>query len=344
MSLLQAVSAKTTQWLRAGLAVPGLLVATSASAQPSWELEPPPGPASCLISSQPSPSTPIYPDGEWRSQEAVVRVKRVFTAADAAPTAEVRFNNGGVAFADAVRSHVANYRLPCLVSGRVFEAVQEMQFVPKPPSPRVVVSRLRETLPAGRWPAGCFDSIKNSNRPSSAVLRRPTVRLPATVLVRLTFSRPDLPPKVETLYDGGQRVLSETVFDNVQAYRMPCLGPADEPVVMQQLFRFAPDVGNATGLNPDVSLMQLLRIVKNVEAQKVRFDFATMGCPFKVVMAPYRPFAANRVREIGRANPDRREFIEWLRTVSIDLPPDELVTAIENQTTVSIPCALLDLT
>ena len=50
-------------------------------------------------------------------------------------------------------------------------------------------------------------------------------------------------------------------------------------------------------------------------------------------------FAAEAVE----VNLGRREFTEWLRNVVFMIPPPAMKTAIGSATTISVPCALLDL-
>ena len=46
----------------------------------------------------------------------------------------------------------------------------------------------------------------------------------------------------------------------------------------------------------------------------------------------------------AEANAGRREFKQWLRTVTPVISPQAMKTAIGQPTIVSVPCALLDLT
>ncbi len=165
-----------------------------------------------------------------------------------------------------------------------------------------------------------------------------------TVLVRLTFTSPDVAPEMRVIYNGGDRRLERAVWDRVLTYRMACLKPGDEPVTADQEFRFEFEGLDTPRLKPELTLVQLLGLVKDLKPQTVRFDFSTMGCPFQLSVEPYQPWAQNSVRQVGEANAGRREFTEWLRNVTFEIPPRAMKTAIGQPTIISVPCVLLDLT
>ena len=291
------------------------------------------------MSIRPEQARPGYPRGVVEDTNAVVRVKLRFSSAEAAPVAEVMFNNGGPEFAHSVAQHVSNYRLPCLPSGSEFVGVQEFQFVVKERVAAVQSSRTRNVDGYRTLPSECLVQIGLVPPPN---YRFSTETSLGSVIVRLEFSAPDTAPAVAVLYDGGQRRMSEAVKYSVLQYRMPCLQPGDPPLVARQRFVFRDEGSAATQLVPAMALTHLLGLVKNIKQQTVRFDFTTMGCPFEVRLAPYQPYATNEVSEVGRSDAGRREFIEWLRNVTIDLPPRIMKTAIGGSTTVSVPCVLLD--
>ncbi|MEP7295672.1 MAG: hypothetical protein ABI702_05740 [Burkholderiales bacterium] len=324
------------------VAIVGLLATGGAALAGSAELEveAPDGPLSCLESSGPSGAMPSYPAG--MSSNVVVRVRMRFTSASAPPVVDVRFNNGAEAFADAVRKHVAGYRLPCLAAGLDIDSVQEFQFMSRVPEPAVLKSAARNPDGSRALPESCMAGVlgvQDPEFPSSLV----TPVKAGNVLVRLTFAAPDLPPAADVLYDSEQPRLRAAVLDSVRRYRMPCLVPGDSPLVVSRAFMFKYDSAQTPQFKSTLTLQQLIRAVKGFEQQKVRFDFGTMGCPFQVSVAPYQPYANNRVQEVGDRKPDRREFLEWLRNVTFDFPPAVMRTAMGEPTTVSVPCAVLDL-
>lgn len=321
-----------------------LMVVAGAATAGNFEIESPEAPLSCLTSVRPEVKTPAYPVGVLEGTEAVVRVKLTFNSSDQAPAADVSFNNAGPAFAAAVRDHVMSYRLPCLQPGKRFSGVQEFQFLVKKSVSRVLQSAARDAEGGVIWSPECLAEILNARPPDfpdASAITGSTA--PGTVLVRLRFTAPDAAPEMRVLYNGGDPRLERAVRDSVMAYRMACLKPGDEPVVANQEFTFLYHGDNPAHLKPELTLVQLLGLVKDLSAQTVRFDFTTMGCPFQLSVEPYQPWAQNRVHQVGDANPGRREFTEWLRNVVFMIPPRAMKTAIGSPTTVSVPCTVLDL-
>lgn len=329
---------------RSMLAAMFLIAAVAANAG-DFEIESPAAPLSCLTSVRPEIKAPVYPVGVVDGTNAVVRVKLNFTSSDQAPAADVSFNNAGPAFAAAVRDHVTNYRLPCLRLGSSFSGVQEFQFVVKKSVSRILQSVPRDADGEPRLPPECLAAVANAAPPdfplASLIYGPATI---GTVLVHLKFTAPDAAPEMRVLYNGGDHRLERAVQDSVLAYRLGCLKPGDEPVLVTQKFSFKFEGEDAAYLKKELTLVQLLGLVKDLKTQTVRFDFTTMGCPFQLSVQPYQPWAPNRVRQVGDANAGRREFTEWLRNVTFVIPPRAMKTAIGEPTTVSVPCALLDLT
>jgi hypothetical protein len=320
------------------------LVAARAANAGDLEIESPAAPLSCLTSVRPEIKAPAYPVGVLEGTNAVVRVKLNFTSSDQAPTAEVSFNNAGPAFAAAVRDHVRNYRLPCLVPGSSFSGVQEFQFVVKNSVHRTLQSATRGANGEPILPPECFAGIENVPPPTFPSGSITFGSVPSgTVVAQFTFTTPDRAPEVRVLYDGGDRRLEHAVRDSVEAYRWACLRPGDEPLVATRTFEFWRGDDDRVGLNSELTLVQLLGLAKDLKKQTVRFDFTTMGCPFQLSVVLYQPWAKNRVRQVGDADPGRREFTEWLRNVTFVIPPRAMKTVIGTAATVSVPCALLDL-
>lgn len=303
-------------------------------------------PLNCLTSIQPSIKGPAYPSDQLAGTSAVVRVHLGFSSKDAAPQVQIRFNNGTPAFAESVRLFVQNYRVPCLPPGRRFDGVQEFQFVIKPSAAPQILQGVPQT--ATRWadlPAECLEGIRKAEPPrfpSTGITGAEPIS-PGVVLARMVFRHGDQPPEVEIVYDAGQRRLANAVRASAQAYRLPCMKPGDSPLVAQRTFSFQWDGEEVPRLLPNLDLVAFLGAVKNIERHRVRFDFTTMGCPFKVAFAPYQPVALNAVSEVASKSPDRREFLNWLENISLDLPPRLLKTALGGETTVSVPCTVLDL-
>jgi len=277
------------------------------------------------------------------AQIAVTRIRLRFISADQAPTVDITYNSGDESFARVVREFVVNYRLPCLspAAGAV-EATQEFQFVSRGPEPLVVFgpprSRFRTITDLD---AECLAPVKNAAPPDYPADAR-NRGVVGTVVVLVKFLSAEAEPEVKVLYDAGNLLLANAVRNAVRKYRLPCMKAGEPPMSGMQSFRFT--LGEAESqLQPNVTLIQLAAMVKDVTAQKVRFDLNTMGCPFELKFSPYRPYIANRVSELAASDPNRRELLEWLRNVTLDISPQAMKTVIGNSTTVSVPCAVIDL-
>ena len=172
---------------------------------------------------------------------------------------------------------------------------------------------------------------------------------PATVIVRVTFSGPDAAPLVETVFAGGNKRFAEAVVAEASALRLPC-ATATTPVTSLELRRMS--VQNSgfmwhreaePRLKPELRLVDVIRLVKDIKSQAVRFDTRDMGCPFDLRFAPMRPYLPNSVQETGTTNPNRAALMEWLRNVTLDLPRDLMTTAIGRESQMAVPCVVLDL-
>ena len=308
------------------------------------QFEPPSSPIVCLTSTQPQHRRPEFPEAGLKAAQIVVmRVRLRFVAADQAPLFEVTYTNGDESFAAAVREFVANYRLPCLSpSAGPVEATQEFQFVSRGLEPIVVLTALRpKARTINDLDAECLAPIRAAAPPVYPPDAGKRGEF-GSVIVRMKFVSAEAEPEVTVLYDAGSRLFANVVKSAVGKYRLPCMKAGDAPLSAMQSFKFS--FGDEESqLRPNVTFMQLAAMIKDVAAQKVRFDFNTMGCPFDLKFSPYRPYAANRVTELTANDPNRREFLEWLSSATLDIPARAMKTVIGNSTTVSVPCAVLDL-
>ncbi len=165
----------------------------------------------------------------------------------------------------------------------------------------------------------------------------------ATVIVEAKFVDPGKGPSTRVVYQNGPRAIVNHVREHVERYRMPCLVASEGPLVATQRFRFKYE-DNASYRLKDMHLTQFLQNVENLQLQKVRFDFNTMGCPFELEFQPYQPYARNRIGELESANPNRREFIEWLVLLKMDLPAKVVPHVIGEEMRIAVPCMVIDLT
>jgi hypothetical protein len=282
---------------------------------------------------------PTYPEREALLRTgAVVRVSLTFTGPDSAPKLETIFNSGGEAFIDAVSTFAKSYRLPCMAAGAApLVGMQEFQFVPDD-GRKVIYGALREHPKATRA-LQCVTGMRPPDYPGTTFGPRPE----GTVVVKLTFVDGNSPPQPTVWSDGGSPRLAAAVLRAVERYRMPCLSAGDGPLTTMQSFQFLMSDSTRYVLK-DLSLRQFVAIVDKLDQQKVRFDFSTMGCPFDVRLRLFQPHGPNSVGEVERADLNRREFIEWLKSVSLKLPRNAARQVIGDSLTISVPCGVLDLT
>lgn len=170
---------------------------------------------------------------------------------------------------------------------------------------------------------------------------------PSVIIVRLVFADPDAAPVVETVFSGGESRYAEGIIAEAKRLRLPCATPM-APVQSVETYRVG-SINNGfreaePKLKKDLQLAEVVHLVKGLKAQNVKFDLREMSCPFAVRFSPYRPYLANTVVEVGQAEASRAPFLEWLRTVSLDIPKDMMVTAIGRESVIAVPCAVLDLT
>ena len=293
---------------------------------------------SCLNRTDDS-KRPTYPEREAQLKEGgTVRVSLTFTRADAPPTVETTFSEGGETFINAVMAFAKGYRLPCVAPGAPpVAATQEFQFVPDD-GRKVIFSGLRDH-PKATQAINCVTGTQRKPDYPKSVSEQP---LEGTVLVAMKFVDGTTPPQTKVFYDGGSSRLATAVLAAVEQYRMPCLAVGDVPLTAMQAFAFVMD-GSKRYTLKDVQLKQFLAAVDGLDKTPVRFDFATMSCPFDVQVRLFQPHAANEVGEVERADPNRREFIEWLRGVSLKLPPEAARRVIGQTIRVSVPCGVVDL-
>jgi hypothetical protein len=313
----------------------------NAQADPGLSWVPADSPLACLERVDGN-KKPTYPaDAAALRRGATVRVNLSFVKADAPPKVEVSFNSSGEDFVDAVTAFAKGYRLPCMTAdAKPVAGVQEFQFVPD--DGRKVVTGAVRDHPKMAEGLRCVTGAEHVPMyPSTLGLASPRP-LEGTVVVMLKFVDGTSPPQPKVLFDGGSHRLAATVLASVERYRMPCLVAGDPPLTVMRSFMFSLSGSTRYALK-DVQLRQFVGAIDKLEQHSVRFDFSTMSCPFDVRLQLLQPHAPNYVGELDRADPNRREFVEWLRTVSLKLPRDAARQVIGQQITVSVPCGVLDL-
>lgn len=281
------------------------------------------------------------PEALVRKIEGLVRVRLTFKDATSPPDVEVFHVSGFAEFAQLVKQRVAVYRLPCLKAGQgPVVATQEFRF--SPDDGRKVSWGATRDVDIDRRLNACTErdpsAPKNISYPQTAANKNQS----GVVVARMTFVAADAPPKVEILTDAGSRSLAARVTQYVEGFRLPCLSPEDFPLTTWQAYKFM--ISDVPGFTlKDVNLVQFLRAVEGFEDQKVNFNFDTMGCPFDVRLRLFQPYMKNEVGEVGERDPNRVEFIEWLKNVSLALPKERMRHVLSDTMTISVPCGVLSL-
>jgi len=298
-------------------------------------------PLRCLV----VPATALqYPSGgAERKEGGVFRVRLTFESAQDGPRVEVLYSSIAGEYRAAVIDRVERYRLPCLApGGAAVVATQEFEFIPGD-GRKVVTRPPRDDAQKSARLFGCLTGMERPpDYPQWSSLSLRSGNSQGTVIASFEFVAPDRPPRVEILFDGGNERFARTVRDHIAGYRAPCLAPVDFPLKGTQPFQFRLE-GEPVNIFKDVSLATFVRGIDRLESEQVRFDFTTMGCPFDVRFTLWKPYTNNGVGELERSDPNRREFIEWLRRVDLKVPANVRPTVTGQSMTISVPCGVLDL-
>lgn len=297
-------------------------------------------PLTCLTRPADAPAYP--PSMLERKGEAYVRVRMTFEAPDRAPKVDLFYNSGQDDFEAPVRAHVRAYRLPCMTVGAgPVVATQEFRFTPGD-GRKVFWSPERREDDDRQAMTKCISFGKG--KPSYPLSARYAARPPVgTVLAKMRFTAVNEPPEVAILFNGGTPMLAGMVSGHIgEQYRMTCEPPSGFPVVASQSFSFTFE-GEREFRFKDVDLKTFVGGLRDVERQPVVFDFKTMGCPFELQLRVYQPYQANSVGEVGSSDPNRREFIEWVKNATFKLPPASANQLVGGSMKVSVPCGQLDL-
>ena len=349
MRALGAPAARTNSWLRRLFAA--LVIACTGVASSAQELQVVRDDAderliACLQPDQAALPPMAYPaDALLLKMDATVRVRLTFTQPDAPPAAVVFFNSGDDRFSEVVLQRVKAYRLPCLPNGRSpITTTQEFYFDPRDGRP-VVWNAPRPGMSAGPPNKCTHQAMGKIDYPSRALEQdstRSTISRKlqsGVVLVHMQALSEGAPSSVIILSDAGSGLLAGTVTEYLQNMRVSC---DRYPVKMLQAFQFHIE-GEKQYAFKDMSLKSFAGLLQDLDGQRVRFDFSTMRCPFDVQLTLYQPHFPNSVGEVGEADPNRAEFLEWLRGVTLRLPRDAAKHLVGSQMRVSVPCGLLDL-
>lgn len=83
--------------------------------------------------------------------------------------------------------------------------------------------------------------------------------------------------------------------------------------------------------------------MKDIQKQKVDFDFTTMNCPFEVRLTYLQPHLPNAVHQLDSYDASRKPFLDWLKTLELNVPARTLDFVYADALTLPIPCSKLNL-
>ena len=332
--------------MRWAVVLAGLLLAASCAMAQRSTLAPSAAVA-CLSPPPAQRGTPDYPFEAFKYKlPGDVHVRLRFTGPERAPAVTVLDHQGDAGFVDAVRGHVATFRLPCHDGVAPVDLDFSFAFrpdeTPQPPVPTDLADAERQRQ------LQCMEHRSGLNMPSYPM---PALKagVQARVPVELRFEAPDLPPAVRLLPrvggDSVQRgryetdVFLSTLRSWAEGYRLPCLSGG--PITVERTFVFVVE-GDAWGFKPGVSLRELLPLVRNIRQQRLQFDFTRMQCPFDLRLSYFQPNLPNVVQQTGTPVAARQPFIDWLTQVQFDMPDKSLDSVYGDSLTITVPCLKID--
>jgi hypothetical protein len=277
-----------------------------------------------------------YPPELLKSKvDGKVRVTLTFRTPDSEPSVDLSLSQAPDQMVKAVWRKVLTYRMPCMSQSSAPVTLNQ-EFVFTYDNRKVAWNQPWSTEPSKPANGNCV--VLPSSRPTPVY---PNSFDDGNVIATLRFDRKNEPPIVRVLFDDKREELSKSVKRWAYDIRYGC--DIDEPVHMLRMFTFRFEGDRPPGLN-DVSLKELLTVVKDLDGERVRFDFGAMGCPFSLKLIPLQPYRANMVGEVGESNPNRKPFIEWLSSLVLEVPPKIRRFVIGSEGEVRVPCGSLDLT
>ncbi len=230
------------------------------------------------------------------------------------------------------------YRLPCFVQGS---------------TPLIVAQDFDFELAEGRSVVYSEVSGVDPAPLGDACFKRPMIRPPyparaiaagegGTVLAEAIFREMNAEPLVRIIYDARSASLAAAVTSHMKDYRLVCPMQSAEPIKATQAFVFAISAKDRHVIR-DMTLVGFLRSVAPADLRDGKFNLNTMACPFDISVRARKPHADNLVAEYGQPNPKRKEFLNWLKGLTVQLPAELEPYLFDQQLKVSVPCTRLDL-
>ena len=315
------------------------LAAAAAPAVKAAELTLSPSPAvRCLTPPVPDRGAPEYPAREWKQGTGGrVLVELIFTTPDRRPEVKVMENDGDDDFVDAVRQHVNRFRVPCLENADIPVRLRQ-EYLFRHTERGALSAAPVDTADASRQRMlACVDkATPEPDYPLQALMQGVQGRL----LVKLKFTGPDQAPEVTVVSRPASEVFTPAARRWAAKFRMPC--HSGGPVTTEWLLLYRLENAASYGFR-DLSLKQYVGAIRDIETQRVFFDFNTMNCPFNVRLTYMQPYLPNGVREIQAREPARQPFLDWLSKTSLRLTERHLDAVFGDSVVLAVPCGKIDL-
>ena len=300
----------------------------------------------CLTPTAEQRGAPEYPFDAWKREEkGRVVVELSFTSRDKRPAVKVLSSEGDgdskESFVAAVRSHVANYRVPCLNEAAGLPAQLRLAFVFQPQE-RVVQNSGPQDADDQRR-SELLKCVQHTSREKAPDYPMGALRaeLQGRVLARLSFNAKDQAPQAQVLARPAAKQLADAVASFVKGLRMPCFD-GGEAIDATFTFIFRLEGTGAFGFKP-IGLVDLMPRVRGIQRQALNFDTTTMACPFDVRFQYRQPYMANVVSQIADSNAARSPLIRWLTDVHLELPARSLDSVFADDTVITVPCVKIEL-
>lgn len=306
----------------------------SASAAQATELTLSPSPAvRCLTPAMPERGAPEYPAREWKQgSPGRVLVELIFTTPDRRPEVKVIAQDGSDDFVDAVRQHVNGLRVPCLEHADIPVRLRQ-EYLFRPTERGVLSAAPADTADAARQRlVACV--VKPEPEPDYP-LQALRQGVQGRLLVRMKFTGPDQAPEVTVVTRPASKVFSSGAIEWAAKFRMPC--HSGGPVTGEWLLLYRLKGATSYGFR-ELSLKQFVGNIRDIETQRVFFDFTTMNCPFNVRLTYMQPYLPNGVREIEAREPARQPFLDWLSKANLKLTERNLDAVFGDSVVLAVPC------
>lgn len=281
---------------------------------------------------------PRYPQQhQFDREQGSMRLMLKFSKPDAPPTVEVLFNSARKDMQDLAHAYVAAYRLPCLrAEDGVVSAVQDFDFRNHDRDPTPLPIDIDDKLPL------CLVMPREEFSHTISHLSR---RARAEHIVAELVFRGDgnQPPEVEFRYTRASGSFEVSARDWLSKYRMPCRQAGDPPRHILQTLSMHPEGKRRYGLTQErFGLIEFLRMTREPEKLRVRFDLTTMACPFKLTYTVGNEQYPSLATVEGPANPNQQGFLAWLSSLQLAFPSRDTANDVFGSALqVDVPCGLL---